>query len=118
MQSNIVRYSDIDLAEFKAIILDKLKTANEVVTQTTDSMSSTNANDGDRNDSTNNDEKELLTRLLSRQLTYVQQLKNALMRIENRTYGICTETKMLIPKERLLSVPHTTLCKEAKDKAA
>ena len=58
--------------------------------------------------------KEETTRLASRQLKFIQNLQAALVRIENKTYGICRETGKLIPKERLRAVPHATLSIEAK----
>ena len=58
--------------------------------------------------------KEETTRLASRQLKFIQNLQAALVRIENKTYGVCRETGKLIPKERLRAVPHATLSIEAK----
>ena len=58
--------------------------------------------------------KEETTRLAQRQMKFIQSLQAALVRIENKTYGICRETGKLIPKERLRAVPHATLCIEAK----
>ena len=59
-------------------------------------------------------EKENLSQLAARQLKYITNLENALVRIRNRTYGICTVTGKLIPKDRLIAVPHTTQSIEAK----
>jgi RNA polymerase-binding transcription factor DksA len=60
--------------------------------------------------------KEETTRLAQRQMKFIQSLQAALVRIENKTYGICRETGKLIPKERLYAVPHATLTIEAKQK--
>ncbi len=60
--------------------------------------------------------KEEAGRLAARQLKFIQNLKAALVRIENKTYGVCRETGKLIPKERLMAVPHATLSIEAKNK--
>ena len=61
-------------------------------------------------------EKEYLTQMASRQIQFIKHLENALIRIENKTYGICRETGKLISKERLKAVPHATLSIEAKNR--
>ena len=58
--------------------------------------------------------KEEAGRLAQRQMKFIQHLQAALVRIENKTYGICRETGKLIPKERLMAVPHATLCIDVK----
>ena len=115
------RYSDEELLEFKTLILDKLEVAQREV----DSLRAVmvgNANDTSDTAPTfkaleegaNVLGLEETARLYERQVKYIQNLRNALLRIENGTYGICRKTGKLIPKERLRAVPHATLCIEAK----
>lgn len=108
-------YSDRELAEFKTLLLEKRVSADEELREILSQMNATN---GEKVSTTDRasvaTEKEQLNQLASRQRTYIQQLDNALTRIGNRTYGICRETGKLIPKQRLLAVPHTTLSIEAK----
>jgi DnaK suppressor protein len=115
------RYSDEELLEFKEIILKKLEVAKEEF-----NTLQKNLRDGNENgtDSTNNNyltldgadtfEKENTTQLAARLMKFIQNLEAALVRIENKTYGICKTTGKLIPKERLRAVPHTTQTIEAK----
>lgn len=116
------RYSDEELLEFKDIILKKLDVAKEEF-----NTLQKNLRDGNENgtDSTNNNyltlddgadtfEKENTTQLAARLMKFIQNLEAALVRIENKTYGICKTTGKLIPKERLRAVPHTTQTIEAK----
>jgi RNA polymerase-binding transcription factor DksA len=116
------RYSDNELAEFKVLILDKLEKAKadyELLRSTI-----THSADNDTEDTSPTFKvleegaatlsKEESGRLAQRQLKFIQHLEAALVRIENKTYGICRETGKLIPKERLRIVPHATLCIEAK----
>lgn len=116
------RYSDEELLEFKEIILKKLDVAKEEF-----NTLQKNLRDGNENgtDSTNNNyltlddgadtfEKENTTQLAARLMKFIQNLEAALVRIENKTYGICKTTGKLIPKERLRAVPHTTQTIEAK----
>lgn len=116
------RYSDTELQEFKDIILKKLATAREEFQTLQKSLKDGNENG---TDSTNNNyltlddgadtfEKENLTQLAGRLMKFIQNLEAALVRIENKTYGICKTTGKLIPKERLRAVPHTTQSIEAK----
>jgi len=118
----IKRYSDADLAEFKALILEKIDKAKvdyELLRNTI-----THENDNDIQDTSpsfkvleegaNTLSKEQAGRLAQRQLKFIQHLQAALVRIENKTYGICRETGNLIAKERLKAVPHATLSIEAK----
>lgn len=116
------RYSDSELQEFKDIILKKLATAREEFQTLQKSLKDGNENG---TDSTNNNyltlddgadtfEKENLTQLAGRLMKFIQNLEAALVRIENKTYGICKTTGKLIPKERLRAVPHTTQSIEAK----
>jgi len=116
------RYSDAELEEFKAIILEKLATAQKNYEQLRASMMNVDGNDVDDTSPTykileegaNTLSKEETTRLAQRELKFIQGLQAALVRIENKTYGICHETGKLIPAERLRAVPHATLSIEAK----
>jgi DnaK suppressor protein len=116
------RYSESDLTEFKGLLLDKLKSAKEELNALATSLSSPNANGTDDTagtyktleDGSATLEKEQINQLAARQKKFIEQLEAALVRIENKTYGICRETGKLIPKERLRAVPHTTLSMEAK----
>jgi RNA polymerase-binding protein DksA len=111
-----MRYSDKELAEFKAIVLTKLERSrkeldfyNEQIRSDSDENKIHNLEDG-----TLTLERENLNQMASRQIKFIQHLENALMRIENKTYGICRDTGKLIAKERLKAVPHATLSIEAK----
>ena len=116
------RYSESDLQEFKGIILEKLRSAKEELSALATSLSSPNANGTDDTagtyktleDGSATLEKEQINQLAARQKKFIEQLEAALVRIENKTYGVCRETGKLIPKERLRAVPHTTLSMEAK----
>lgn len=116
------RYSDAELEEFKAIILEKLATAQKNYEKLRASMMNVDGNDVDDTSPTykileegaNTLSKEETTRLAQRELKFIQGLQAALVRIENKTYGICRETGKLIPAERLRAVPHATLSIEAK----
>lgn len=123
-ESNKTRYSDVELKEFKDILLDKLRIAREELNALASSLSSPNANGTDDTagtyktleDGSATLEKEQINQLAARQKKFIEQLEAALVRIENKTYGLCRETGKLIPKERLRAVPHTTLSMEAKMK--
>jgi RNA polymerase-binding transcription factor DksA len=117
------RYSDDELKEFEVLIKGKLENSREefkILKETlnrnndagTDSTSGGNTKVLE--DGAETAEKENLSQLAARQLKYITNLENALVRIKNRTYGICTVTGKLIPKERLIAVPHTTQSIEAK----
>jgi RNA polymerase-binding transcription factor DksA len=119
---NRTRYSDLELKEFKGLIVHKLGEASrdyELLKNTlshkddhgTDDTSPTFKLLEDGSDVLS---KEETAHLAARQEKYIQNLKNALIRIENKTYGICRVTGKLIPKERLRSVPHATLSIDAK----
>ncbi|MCC8410678.1 TraR/DksA C4-type zinc finger protein [Mucilaginibacter sp. UR6-1] len=116
------RYSDSELQEFKDIILEKIRTAKEELNALASSLSSPNANGTDDTagtyktleDGSATLEKEQINQLAARQKKFIEQLDAALVRIENKTYGVCRETGKLIQKERLRAVPHTTLSMEAK----
>ncbi len=116
------RYSDAELQEFKEIILEKLRIAKEELSSLTKSLNSSNGNGTDDTagtfktleDGSATLEKEQTNQLAARQKKFIDNLEAALVRIENKTYGICRETGKLIQKERLRAVPHTTLSMEAK----
>ena len=123
MEKNLkTKYSDSELKEFKDIILDKLRMAKEELGSLTQSLSSPNTNGTDDTagtyktleDGSATLEKESINQLAARQKKFIDNLESALVRIENKTYGVCRETGKLIPKERLRAVPHATLSMEAK----
>lgn len=109
-----VRYSDEDLQEFKLLIDAKLITAQEELKTTEQQITDLNENGFNQqggdwyDDSTAHTDLEMLQRMLTRQQRHVQDLRNALLRIHNKTYGICSVTGHLISKERLRLVPHAT----------
>ncbi len=116
------RYSDSDLAEFRELIGRKLETARKelsylqgLITRKDDSGGE--GEDGrymTMEDGTLSMEREQLSQMASRQITFIDHLEKAMIRIENKTYGICRETGKLIEKARLRAVPHATLSVEAK----
>ena len=116
------RYSDEELEEFRGIIVEKLEKAREDLKMLTDAYS--HANEHDTTDTSPTFKvleegyqvlsKEENSRLAARQQKFINSLENALIRIENKTYGICRVTGILISKERLKSVPHATLSIDAK----
>lgn len=118
------RYSDEELEEFRVLIQEKLDKAMHEYAEY-----SSYVNNSDGNDVTDTSptfktleegattlSKEESGRLAQRQMEFIQHLQAALVRIQNKTYGICRETGKLIPKERLRAVPHATLSIEAKQK--
>jgi RNA polymerase-binding transcription factor DksA len=117
-----IRYSDEELQEFKDLILEKLEKARQDMKVFVDAVSGTAGNDiADTSPSFKLLEegqqtlfKEENGRLAARLEKYIKNLEAALIRIENKTYGICRETGELIPKDRLRSVPHATLSYDAK----
>ena len=121
--SKKTRYSDAELQEFKTLILKKIELATSEFENLRATV--TNANENDTEDTSptfkNMEEgastlsKEDASRLAQRQMKFIQNLQAALIRIENKTYGVCRETGNLIPKERLRAVPHATLSIEAKE---
>ena len=122
MAKDKTRYSDKELEEFKALILKKLEEAREDLKLLRDSLSHNDdhgTDDTGRSFNMMEDGSETLSReemaqLAARQEKFILNLRNALIRIENKTYGICRETGKLIRKERLMLVPHATLSIEAK----
>ncbi len=119
-----MRYTDEELAEFKEIILRKLEKAKEDYDILKSSITQSDNNDTQDTSPTFKVleegaatlSKEEAGKLAQRQSKFIQHLQAALVRIENKTYGICRETGTLIPKERLRAVPHATLTIGAKEK--
>lgn len=116
------RYSDEELQEFKLIILEKLERAEKDYQLLKSTISHEDSNDTQDTSPTfkvleegaNTLSREHNGRMAQRQLKFISHLKAALVRIENKTYGICRQTGKLIQKERLKAVPHATLCIDAK----
>jgi RNA polymerase-binding transcription factor DksA len=117
------RYSDEELKEFEVLILAKLEKAREEFKLLKDTLNRNNDEGTDATsggntkvleDGAETAEKENLSQLAARQQKYIANLENALVRIKNGTYGICSVTGKLISKERLIAVPHTTQSIEAK----
>jgi DnaK suppressor protein len=116
------RYSEKDLAQFRKIIIDKLAEAkkNKELLMNTFSHSADNGTNDTSptfkimEDGPDLVAKEETAQFALREDKFIKNLQNALVRIENKTYGICRITGNLIPKERLLSVPHATLSIDAK----
>ncbi len=118
------RYSDSELEKFKKIILKKMESAQNDLKLLKDSYSNASSNGTDDTYSSFKSfeegsqtlSKESNTMLAARQEKFLRDLQNALIRVENKTYGICRETGKLISKKRLVLVPHATLSIEAKNK--
>jgi len=118
----LVRYNDADLAEFRDLINKKLVAAKKELAYLQGLITRKDDMGGDETDNrymTMEDgsmsmEREQLSQMASRQITYIDHLEKALIRIENKTYGICWVTGHLIDKARLRAVPHATLSLEAK----
>lgn len=115
------RYSDADLAEFREIILKKLEAAKKelaylqgLITRKDEGGDMDEARYMTMEDGSVSMEREQLSQMASRQITFIDHLEKAMMRIENKTYGICRVTGKLIDKARLRAVPHATLSIEAK----
>jgi len=117
-----MRYSDAELVEFKDIIVKKLDAAKKELAYLQGLITRRDEMGGDNDDArymTMEDgsmsmEREQLSQMASRQITFIDHLEKAIMRIENKTYGICRVTGKLIDKARLRAVPHATLSIEAK----
>jgi RNA polymerase-binding transcription factor DksA len=117
------RYSDEELNEFRDIILEKLNKAKKTYDELRAIITNSDGNDVTDTSPTfkvleegaSTLSKEEAGRLAQNQMKFIQNLQSALIRIENKTYGICRETGKLIPKERLRAVPHATLSIEAKN---
>jgi RNA polymerase-binding transcription factor DksA len=116
------RYSDAELEEFRALIVVKIAIAKEELLTLATALNVSNTNGTDDTGVTHHTledgaatlERESINQLAVRQRRFIDQLELALLRIGNKTYGICRETGKLIRKERLMAVPHTTLSMEAK----
>lgn len=117
-----LRYSDAELAEFKELIQRKLEAAKKELAYLQGVITRKDSMGGDGEDGrymTMEDgslsmEREQLSQMASRQITFIDHLEKALMRIENKTYGICRVSGKLIDKARLKAVPHATLSMDAK----
>lgn len=117
-----LRYSREELAEFEQIIQEKLTAARKELSFIKETLSRKNDSGTDNTassskvleDGADTAEKESMNQLASRQMKFIQQLENALVRIKNGTYGVCIGTGKLIQKERLRAVPHTQHSIEAK----
>jgi DnaK suppressor protein len=118
------RYTDAELQEFRALIQHKLEKAREDYELLKSTITQSGSNDTQDTSPTFKVleegaatlSKEEAGRLATRQAKFIQHLQGALVRIENKTYGICRETGKLISKERLRAVPHATLSIEAKSR--
>ncbi|MEK7257448.1 MAG: TraR/DksA family transcriptional regulator [Bacteroidota bacterium] len=118
--SATARYSDADLAEFQEIVEQKLEKAKEELSYLQEQILEITENSGDdhggdwMDDSSTNNDIEFLNNMAIRQRKYIQDLENAVIRIKNKTYGMCLVTGHLIDKRRLLAVPTATKSVEAK----
>lgn len=117
------RYSDEELNEFRDIILEKMDKAKKTYDDLRAIITNSDGNDVTDTSPTfkvleegaSTLSKEEAGRMAQNQMKFIQNLQSALIRIENKTYGVCRETGKLIPKERLRAVPHATLSIEAKN---
>ena len=117
------RYTDAELDEFRMLIREKLTNAQKEYEELRNAISNLDGNDVMDTSPTFKVleegaatlSKEEAGRLAQRQMKFIQHLQSAMIRIENKTYGICREAGKLIPKERLGAVPHATLSIEAKN---
>ena len=123
-ENNKTRYSDAELEEFRTIICEKLSQARAEYDTLRKVVMHNGSNDIEdtaptfktvEDDGAFQLSKEEASQLAQRQYKFIQNLEAALVRIENKTYGICRVTGKLIPKERLRLVPHATLTVEAKE---
>lgn len=116
------RYSDEELVEFRDLILEKIRLAQRDYQQMMDVLTNKEGNGVDDTmptykileEGSMTQIREELTNMAARQQKFIQGLQAALVRIENKTYGVCRVTGKLIPKERLRAVPHATMSIEAK----
>ena len=119
MEKETIKYSNVDLEEFKAVIDKRLARSEKQIRQLEEQLSdlyenASNGYDPDDNSSLDQ-EKDMLQTMLSRQQKHANDLRNALIRIHNKSYGICKLTGTLIDKRRLLAVPTTTKSLAAKE---
>ncbi len=116
-----VRYSDAELMEFKELIEKKLENAKMEFEFINSQITDLNGNNSDRDggdlmdDSNKQTELEMLNNMVFRQKQFIMNLENALLRIRNKSYGICSVTGQLIDKKRLMLVPHATKSIEGKN---
>ena len=114
------RYTDTELEKFRQLIQNKLDIARDEFAELSAILNGSNSNDNNSGayatleDGAATLEKETVYQMAARQKKFMEQLEAALVRIGNKTYGICRATGKLIQKERLMAVPHTTLSMEAK----
>ena len=121
--NEVLRYSDRDLSVFKELIEEKIINAEKDLKHFQGQIDYSGNNSGDETgkklgsmeDGSEALGREKIAQLAHRQRKFIQQLKAAIVRIENKTYGVCRQTGKLISKERLKIVPHTTLSIEAKN---
>ena len=111
------RYSDEELQEFKELIEAKIEQAQANYERLKDNIMVDESNPTFKmmEEGASTLQKEMASQQAERQLEFIRKLQAALVRIENKTYGVCRITGKLIPKERLLAVPHTTLSIEGKE---
>ncbi len=117
-----MRYNDEELEEFRQIILEKLEVAKSDYNKLLEELSNSTGNGVEDTsptlqtieDGSETQAKSQLNQMAARTQKFIRGLEAALVRIHNKTYGICRETGKLIPKERLRAVPHATLCIEVK----
>lgn len=115
---HVTRYSDNELLEFRSLIEEKLEKAEQqlkfYLSQLEELSQSEEGKIRGLDDGIGTAENERLTSMAARQEKHIKHLKNALIRVQNKSYGICRVTGKLIGKERLRAVPHATLSIEAK----
>ncbi len=117
MDVSVTRYSDAELAVFKGVILKKIAKAKEEIDFYTEQIRNTSESEtqfASIDDGSMTSERENMNQIVVRMQKLISHLESALVRIENKSYGICRETGKLIPKERLMVVPHATLSVEGK----
>jgi DnaK suppressor protein len=121
VQYAVTRYSDDDLSEFRTLIEQKLSKAQRELNFYSAQLCEMSMNSDSKikglDDGALVGENELLSSMAARQEKYIHHLENALVRIQNKLYGICRATGELIPKDRLRAVPHATLSIGAKKKS-
>ena len=111
------RYSDEELQEFKELILEKMATAQQNYDELRGRIMTDESSPTFKvlEEGASTLQKEQASQSAQRQMEFIKNLQGALVRIENKTYGVCRVTGKLIPKERLMAVPHTTLSVEGKE---
>ncbi len=118
MAEEKTRYTDEELEEFKALILEKLDQAEKSYKYYTDQLKNNDGmhidNTADQENAQEHQSRESISIMAGRMEKFIRNLRNALIRIQNKTYGIDRMTGKLIPKGRLMAVPHATLSVESK----